>query len=273
MSMQYQGYVDLAGTRIYVTGANPNLTRAPILPDTVWGAAWKVNYATGRREAGFDIDFPWYTSYTSIINGKCIDPESRKVLFDSVVDNGGIKASFTDCACSSISFSADALSNSPVTCNASFVAKNGTPSAHTDSLVSPPASTGQNAPVPSYAVTCALSGGLVVPSTAVVRVNFTVEHNPFKLFTLNGSEAAQDIQEGYMVVTGTVTYYSAAAGAGTGDATNATMTIGGALGYTLPSCIIKQDGNPIDGPSNKPMRVLQFEAIGTSSSTPPIYVS
>jgi len=267
--MQYQGSATIAGTTYFVTGAEITITRDPIRPALVWGGGWKVNYATGQLKAEFSISFPLFSSYLTALKAIAFHP-GRDNFFNATLDNGGISVAYTNAKVQSISFSADAMANTPITCTLRCVSEDGVPSAHNASPGTPVQTLGQT-PIPSYAVVCTVGGGDTgtIPSNTITRFDINVDNDPFRLFTLDGDYRAADIQEGLQVVTGSFAYYSGANGVNTGVITNGNISLSGGITLTIPSFVVTNDSNPIDSPSNKPMRILSFEAFGTAT-TPPI---
>ena len=164
MSMQYSGSAILGGTQLFITGAEIGITRMPIAPELIWGSGWKVNYATGQKHADFSISFPLFSSYIAALKAMAFVP-GRDNFFQATLDNGGVNVAYSNCKCQSISFSADAMNNSPVLCTMRCVAEDGEPSAHVSSIGSPVQTLGQT-PIPSYALTMAVSEGDVgtIPS-------------------------------------------------------------------------------------------------------------
>ena len=277
MSMQYTGSALIAGTNFFITGAEIGITRAPIAPDLIWGSGWKVNYATGQKRAEYSISFPLFSSYMSVLKQIAFAPYSgtgaRDTFFSATLDNGGVNVVYANSKVQSLSFSADAMGNTPVTCTLRCVSEDGVPSAHASSTETPTQTLGQT-PIPSYAVVMAVTGGDLgvggIPSNSITRFDLTIENNPFRLWTLDVLPTAADIQEGLQGVTGSFQYYSGASGAPTGAITNGSIAFSGAFVLTIPSFLITSDTNPISSPNEKPMRVLSFEAFGDATH-PPIY--
>ena len=279
MAMQYQGHVIVGGLTIYVTGAQANLARKPIIPEIVWGSGWRVNFATGIFEPTFSIDFPWFTSYASgspSLLARCINENTsgsgtRNTFFDGLVFNGGIGMSFTNIKCGSISFSANAMSNDALTCKATFLGKDDPAVSRTGGSPTAPTQTLLETPVPAYKMAVnAVIGSTNIPSSAITEFEISVNNNPFVLFTLDGDEVPSDIQLGLMDVTGSYTYYSAGIATAPASKAGGSMTIvGGGLNFSIPNMIYTDDGNDLSGPNGKPLRRMRFTAMG-NATTPPV---
>lgn len=268
MSMQYQGFVVVNGVTIPVTGAQANLARSPIIPEVVWGGAWKVNYATGHFDPKFTVNFPFMSAQAGVLNAM-VSAAGRDAFFNATICNGGTSIAYTQGKCSGFSVSVDAMGNSPVTCSLTVDAVDGQPSAASAGGSAPTNVDGQT-PVPSYAMTVTGSiNGTAVASAIITQAELSINNNPFKLFTLNGSELPTDVQLGLMVVTGSYTFYSAGAAGGAAAAKIGAFTLSGqGLNFSCANVIYTGDDNNIEGPNGKPMRRVSFEAVGTPGASP-----
>ncbi len=265
MSMQYQGGCSLAGLAIALTSANLKLTRNPIIPELVWGGGWKVNFASGHFEPGCTINFPLFSAYGSAIKSKAMGASTRHNAFTTTLDNGGVSASFLEGKVESFRFGADALSNSPVECSLGIVARDATSTSGGSNTFSVANNDGST-PIPAYNVDASSS---LAASNLVTAVDLNVNNNPFRLYTLNGDFRAQSIQLGLMVVTGTLTYYTGGTGGNKSTPTSGNLNIScPGLAMDIANFLITDIADDITGPNNKPMRVISWEAIGTSSNPP-----
>lgn len=279
MAMQYQGSVRYNSNVIFVTGAQANLARQPIVPDIVWGSGWRVNFATGHFNPTFSISFPWFAAYaTSGFLANCVEENAggtgaRNTFRVAELFNGGVHVTYPNVKCGSLSFSANAMGNDAVQCQASFLGKDDITLNTTDpGPGTPPTNNPLTTPVPAYQMTVSpVVGATAISSSIVTEFDLSINNNPFSLFTLNGSEVPSDIQLGLLDVEGSFTYYSAGLGSAPEAKTGSISITGGGIAFTIPSLIYTDDGNDITGPNNKPMRRLRFRAMGTAS-TPPITV-
>jgi hypothetical protein len=257
--MQFQGSASLGGTPMYVTGASATITRQPIIPDIVWGAGWKVSYATGQLMPTFSMSFPATSAAYNSAAGKGFSGTGRNTFFSASIDNGGSAIAFGDAKCESFQVSADALGNGPVSCTFNGVSKTAT-------LTGGGSGGGGSNPIiiPAYSVSFSGPGAT---SDKVVRFDITANHNPFKLFTLNGQFIATDIQLGLMVVTGSYTFYSA--GSSTEILTGGVSASGG-IAFNCLQIVVTGDSSDITNPNEKPFRVISFEALGDGPGNSPI---
>jgi len=265
MSMQYTGGAQVDGVPIAVTGATVKLSRKPILPELVWGKGWKVNYASGHFEPSLNLTFPLFQAYIAKLKEKAIGVPGRDTAFTAFADNGGVKATFTECKVESWTLRADALGNSPVECTLGLAARDASTGAGGNGSSFVPNQSLSHTPIPAYALTTVAG---VAPSNIITAVDINVNNNPFRLYTLNGEIIPVSIQLGLMIVTGTFTYYSAGVGGSIAVDTNTSLTISGDLELSLADCLITDISDNIEGPNRKPMRVVSFEAIGTANAAP-----
>lgn len=276
--MQFQGAVTVGSTALFVTGARANLARKPIIPDIVWGGGWRVNFATGHFEPTFSVSFPWFTSYGGQFIRNCIEENAattgaRNTFQSASLFNGGVNVGYTNVKCTEFSISANAMGNGAVEASATYFGKDEPTIGVTGVANAPPVNNNGQTPIPSYLTTATpMIGGTTIPSSLVTEWGLQVNNNPFPLYTCNGSEVPSDIQLGLLDVSGSYTYYSAGLGSAPLALTGSMVITFGGITLTVPSLIYTDDNNEITGPNQKPMRVMRFTGMGTSSG-PAIQVS
>jgi hypothetical protein len=273
--MQYQGSVVVGGVPLFVTGAQANLARQPIVPDIVWGSGWNVNFATGHFDPTFSVSFPWFQSYGSGFVAGCIGENTagtgpRNAFRTANLFNGGVNVFYPNVKCASLSFSANAMGNDALTCSATFSGKDEvTISTTNPGPTAPPSNVDGQTPVPAYLMqTNAVIGATAIPSNLITEFSLQINNNPFKLYTLNGSEVPSDIQLGLVMVEGSFTYYSGGLGTAPLAKTGSLTIVGGGLNFNIASLLYIGDANDLSGPNSKPMRQLQFRGMGTASQPP-----
>lgn len=285
MSLQYQGWISIAGVKVPVTSSTFDKAVAPVDPELIWGGGYKINYAKGRQSYSGDISFPYFSAYTGTLqtivnvgNGT----NKRDAFFSTTVDDAVNNFVYANSKVSSCRVSSDS-SGGVVQCSLGLVAKGRTVGTHSagTGFTATSVATSQQTPVPYFGSQFTAFG---IPSSAVTQWEINVNNNPFILYTHDGTSDPNDIQLGLQTVEGSFTYYSTSAsgfGFQTGsvssletsaladtDSSCGSLTIDSTLLWAFGLGVLTSAPREINDPSGKPMRKVSFKLLGTTSLAP-----
>ena len=280
--MQYQGWVTINGVGVPATQCGMDKKTEPIIPETIWGSGWKINYSRGRNTYGGDVTFPMFKSYITPL--KALVVSARDTGVDVVVDDSLNKFTYGTSKVTAMRLSGDA--KGVVNCALTFASLSRTAAAHDPgSGWTTPTTQSTNTEIPFPGFTTAFTA-FGINRADVIDWEISVNNNPFPLYTLNGSQDPADIQLGHLDVTGSFSYYlNSASGFGwlsgvvsdSPEDTNALVDTNTSCGsialdgnalWTFGQGVITDAARPLDGPNNKPIRKVGFRLLGTATQAP-----
>lgn len=284
MALQYQGWISIAGLKVPVTSSTFDKAVAPVDPDLIWGGGYKINYAKGRQSYSGDINFPYFSAYTSTLQTICNvgnGTNKRDTFFSTTVDDSVNNFVYANTKVATCRMSSDGTS--VIQCSLGLVAKGRTVGSHSagSGFTATSVATSQQTPVPYFGSGFTAFG---IASSAVTQWEINVTNNPFILYTHDGTSDPNDIQLGLQTVEGSFTYYSTSAsgfGFQTGsvstletgaladtDSSCGSLTIDGTLLWTFGLGVLTSAPREITDPSGKPMRRVSFKLLGTTALAP-----
>lgn len=284
MALQYQGNISIAGVKVPVTSSSLDKMIEPSIPPLIWGGGYHINYAKGKQRYEGEISFPLFTNFVSTLqtianvgNGT----NKRDAFFSTIVDDSINQFTYANTKVSSCRISSSG--DGPLQCSLGMVAKGRTVAGHVagTGFTASTTSTALQTPIPYFNTQFTAFG---IASSKIISYEISINNNPFILYTHDGTSDPNDIQLGLQVVTGSMTYYDTAAsgfGFQTGSITTSetgalvdtdsscgSLTVDGTLLWTFGLGVLKSAPRALTNPSEKPIRSVSFELLGTTSLAP-----
>ena len=154
---------------------------------------------------------------------------------------------------------------------------NATAPAATDYVYESEAGTEDYNPLPWYGcdVTPSIDGGTF--TDRITAWDLSIENNPLRINTFNGTQYAQDIGMGMMIVTGSFTYYGPLGAFGNAAALinggTITFDFQSAFSLYLPYILLEERGIESAGPNEIVQRTVKFRSLAKSGTVPSIAIT
>ncbi len=282
MAMQFQGWVSINGQTVPATQCGLDKKTDPIIPETIWGSGWKINYARGRNTYAGDVTFPMFKNFITPL--KSLVVSARDTAVNVIVDDSLNQFTYGTCKVAQARLSSD--KTGPVQCSLTFNALSRTASGHvagTGWTSNTTQATNTEIPFPGFSSAFTAFG---IDRSNIIDWELNITNNPFLLYTLNGSQDPSDIQLGHLDVSGSFSYYlNSASGFGwqsgvisdthedsgalvDQDNSCGSLALDGNALWTFGAGVIKDASRALDGPNNKPIRKVQFQLLGTATQAP-----